>query len=242
MKIKKMTAIVASGLLVATLGMFGCSSSTDQGAGESTQGTEATAEQEAQESEQAVTEQPAGEDITPVEGTLEAPAQVGEWLTTTIYSSGDSANHPIYYRVTGVDYDQAKAEEAIAAYNEASSVLEIQGLDADDLKTMEYMLVNYELYIPENVPSGDYGLTPPTLRLAVYGADGGSIEVDGITYIGLYSTDVTIDEPDWLQPGDSMTGTTLIAIPKNATEFLLQSDYSDPATEESVDTNTLIKR
>lgn len=235
MKRNKMTAVIVGGLLVAALGMFGCSS----GGGET---SDQPAEASSSEASRVVADQPAGEDIAPVEGTVESPAQMGEWLTSTIYSSGDSANHPIYYRITGVDYDQAKAEEAIEAYNAESSILELQGLDEDSAKTMEYMMVSYELYIPEAVPGGDYGLTPPTLRLAVYGTDGGSLEVDGITYIGMYSTDVTLDEPDWLQPGDSMTGNTLLAIPKNATKFLLQSDYSDPETDEMVETNTLIKR
>lgn len=235
MKMKKIAVVAACGLLAAALGLFGCSS----GGGES---ADQPADSSAQESAQAPAGQPAGEDIKPVEGTIEKPAQMGEWLTTTIYSSEDSENHPIYYRITGVDFDQAKAEDAIKAYNEASSIIELQGLDEDDAKTMEYMTVSYELYIPEAVPGGEYGLTPPTIRLAVYGTDGSSLEVDGITYIGLYSTDVTLDEPDWLQPGDSMTGTSLLAIPKNAKEFLIQSSYSDPETEESVETNTLAKR
>lgn len=231
MRLKKIVAIVTGGLLVASLGMFGCSS----GGGDAS-------DTAASEDTQAVAGQPAGEGITPAEGTLEQPAQIGEWLTTTIYSSGDEKHHPIYYRVTGVDFDQAKAEDAIKAYNDASSVVKLQGLDADDAKNLEYMTVSYELYVPEAVPSGKYGLTPPTLRLAVYGTDGGSLKVDGVTYIGLYSSDVTLDEPDWLQPGESMTGTSLLAIPKNASEFLIQSDYSDSETDESVDTYTLARR
>lgn len=243
MKKAKMAAIVASSAMIAALGLFGCSS----GGGESSEpAAEPSADQaaEAAEGEAAGQEgQEAGEGIVPVDGTVEQPAQVGEWLRTTVYSTEDDADHIIYYRFTGVDDDPSSIQAAIDAYNNSDSIYYIDELDAEDADDMEYVMASYEIYIPEDVPLGEYGTSaPPYLYFSLYGTDGGSIEANGYVYIGLIGEDITVEAPDSLFPGDSMTGVFLFAAPQNVSEFLIQGDYNDLETDETIETNTLVKR
>ena len=80
---------------------------------------------------------------------------------------------------------------------------------------MEYVMASYEIYIPEDVPLSEYGTSaPPYLYFSLYGTDGGSIEANGYVYIGLIGEDITVEAPDSLFPGDSMTGVFLFARPR----------------------------
>lgn len=236
MRMRKTCALVACGALVAALGLFGCSS----GGGES-QPAAGDGSADGAATEEPAVSQPAGEDIVPVEGTVESPAQMGEWLPATIYSVEDDADHIIYYRFTSVETDAAAVQEAIDAYNNSDSIFYISELDADDADDMMYITVGYEMYIPEDTVLSEYGASVPNLYFSLYGTDGGSIEANGYTYIGLHGEDITVDGPDSVFPGDAITGTYLFSAPQNVSEMLIQGDYTDPETEESIETNTLLK-
>lgn len=184
---------------------------------------------------------PASSDTTvsPVPATEDNPAKVGEWITTTQYSTTDSADHLVYYRITGVESDQARVQEAIDAYNNADHLMTIEPLEDDD---MEYMLVDYEVYFPTDFPANEYGgLYMPSMYWSLKGANGDLVEHDGLTYIGLSGQDLT-EDPENAQPGDTVKGSYLFASVKGVNDYRIESYYSDLNTDESIYTYVNISK
>ena len=167
------------------------------------------------------------EKITPVEATLESPAKIGEWVKTMKQSSADYQYHTVYYRVTGVERDDAKV---LAAVEEADTLFEPETLD----EHLEYCMLTYEVYFPEDFPQADYGITSVDMDFGIENPDGGGIEKDGVAYIGLSSVWDISEAPEINEfyAGDTFTeGKAIFAMVKDVSGYVVESSYPDENDE-----------
>ncbi len=144
------------------------------------------------------------------ESTEEAPVKFNEWATIGTYSPTDSAYHNIAVRITKVTTasdDQKYVDDAIALNNEYSS--DFGQIDVSKLKVpadCELCIVDYEVAVPANFPTNDWGIVAPNPSLSIENTDGaGFPSADGAsTYIGLSSTTgLTTEEDPSYQVGNT---------------------------------------
>lgn len=180
-------------------------------------------------------------DVIPstVEGTIENPAAIGEWLETVIYFSDDDTYETIYYRITSVDTNDETVQASVDAYNTAdSSYYTIDAISGDYSDELHYVTITYEIYVPTSTSAGD-GFLTPDLSLILLGVDGGALEANGYTYQGLSGTDITVDAPAYIYPGETYMGTYVFISPTAATNALIQSVGEDTEGN-TVTANTLV--
>jgi len=184
-------------------------------------------------SESALAEEPVSQaapsDIAPVAATIESPAAIGEWVESKRYSPEDSAYHTIYYRITNIDPGEP-AQAAVDKYNSEDHVTVFEEIQDDDL---EYCLLTYEVFFPEDYPAADYGITSADINFSARSPEGGAISVDGVTYIGLgqaYEVSPSIDI-DTLFPGDTWTGQAVFAMVKDFNDYIIETDYFENEEE-----------
>lgn len=166
-------------------------------------------------------------DIAPVEASLENPAKIGEWVAAKKRATQDKNYHTIYFRLTGViTGDEAK--KIVDEYNSGSSIVEVSDLEQEDL---EYRIVTYEVYYPEDFPMSDHGIVAVSLNLRLCNLkDSGPIA----GYIGLSSVWDISDESDALHAGETFKeGRAVLAMVKGSSEYLFKYGYKnkeeDPA-------------
>ena len=169
--------------------------------------------------------------ITTVEATLENPAQIGEWVETKHYSTGDHDYHTVYYRITEVirGTESDEPQNTVDAYNEEGHVTYFSEIENDDL---EYNIVKYEVYFPTDFPESSNGnITSPDLDFSIKSPDGGGVEANGVSWIGLSCYDITETSTD-IYPGDTMTeGIGIFSMVKNCSDYLFAvSNYDDDNT------------
>ena len=95
-------------------------------------------------------------DINPVTSSKEAPAKIGDWQETKRYSTVDSKEHTIYYRIRDIVRYNDEVQSALDAWNDADHLMVFDPLESDDL---EYCLIKYEAYYPEDFPQHEWGIT-----------------------------------------------------------------------------------
>lgn len=160
-------------------------------------------------------------DIAPVEASIENPAKIGEWVEAKKRATQDKDYHTIYFRLTKViTGDEAK--KIVDEYNSRSSIVEISDLEQEDL---EYRIVTYEVYYPEDFPMSDYGIAAVSLDLNLCNLkDSGSIA----GYIGLSSVWDISNESDALHAGETFKeGKAVFAMVKGSSEYLFKYGYKD---------------
>lgn len=160
-----------------------------------------------------------------VSGTsLTSPAAIGDWLPTTFYSTVDSTHHPAYYRITDVVAGE-EVEQAITDYN-SNGYSTIEPLDKEDL---EYRLIKFEVYIPNDFPTEEWGLTSVNMHFDITDEDEGGIEYNGTSYIGLTSHDISRDlETSELMPGGTFKdGKAIMVMVKGCDDYLIEHYYED---------------
>lgn len=144
------------------------------------------------------------------ESTEEAPVKFNEWATIGTYSATDSVYHNVALRITKVTTasdDQKYVDDAIALNNDCSS--DFGKIDVSKLKVpsdCELCVVDYEIAIPANFPTNDWGVVAPNFSLSVENTDGaGFPSADGASsYIGLSSTTgLEIEEDPSYQVGNT---------------------------------------
>ncbi len=171
--------------------------------------------------------------IEPVETTIDNPAQLGQWVETMRYSPVDSAYHTVYYRITNVVRGQ-EAQAAADAYNAEDHVMQFSALEDDNL---EYCMLEYEVYFPEDFPQEDYGITTVDLDFSVESPDGGGIEANGVAYIGLSSVvDISVaPEINEFYAGQTFTeGKAIYAMVKGVSDYVFEVGYFDDNDQEHV--------
>ena len=172
------------------------------------------------------TSAPAG--ITPVQTSIEQPAKIGEWVETMRYSATDKANHTVYYRVTDI---VRGAQAEVDAYNAEDHVVKLTALENDDL---EYCMVKYEVYFPADFPQEDYGITSVDINFGIESPDGGGIEANGVSYIGLSTVWDISESPEINEfyAGSTFTeGKAIFAMVKGVSDYVLQASYYDENDE-----------
>ncbi len=157
--------------------------------------------------------------------TPENPADFGEWVESKKHSSVDDQDHTIYYRVTDIlrSSESGEVQSTIDKYNSENHVWVFEPLESDDL---EYCLVKYEVAYPSDYPDDDYGIQTPSIQLYAESPDGGGIEFNGMSYIGLSMITNIGEEPDDFHPGNIYTtGLGLFAMVKGDAAYVIVSKY-----------------
>ena len=232
---KKVCIVIA--VLLLCLGLTGCitvnvqeknsaaAPTPTETAAETEAPETASAEAEATPSEAAapVTQAAAPAEITPVQTTIDAPAKIGEWVETKRYSAEDSDYHTVYYRVTNVARGD-EAKKAVDAYNAEDHAVVIGEVEGE----LEYGLIEYEVYFPEDFPQADYGITSIDINFSVTSPDGGGIKANGMSYIGLSSVwDISkAPEINEFYAGQTFTeGKAVFAMVKGVTDYVFEVSY-----------------
>lgn len=167
-------------------------------------------------------------DIKPVETAIDSPAKIGEWVETKRYSATDQKDHTVYYRITEVVRD---AKEEVDAYNASDSVVKLSDLENDDL---EYCMIKYEVSFPKDFPQEDYGITSVDVDFSVTNPEGGGIEANGLSYIGLSTVWDISDKPDINEfyAGETFTeGKAIFAMVKGVSDYVFETTYYDENDE-----------
>lgn len=128
------------------------------------------------------------------ESTEEAPVKFGEWATIGAFSAQDKIYHNVALRITKVTTatdDQKYIDDAIDLNNDLCSGY--GKIDVSQLKIpsdCELCVVDYEIHIPADFPSAEWGVVSPSFSLSVDNTDGaGFPSADGASsYIGLSTT------------------------------------------------------
>lgn len=230
---KRIVLLLSVGLMAVWL--WGCGGQEaeepqEPAAEETTEEEEAEpVEEETEEAEEETAQEaaPAG-NIKPVETTIDSPAKLGDWVETKRYSAEDSQYHTVYYRITDI---VRGAQDEVDAYNASDSFVKLENLDNDDL---EYCMLTYEVYFPEDFPQADYGITSVDMDFGIENPDGGGIEKDGVAYIGLSSVWDISEAPEINEfyAGDTFTeGKAIFAMVKDVSGYVVESSYPDENDE-----------
>lgn len=169
---------------------------------ESTETTE-----KASEATEGYTVDPDDVDISnAVESTsAEEPAKLGQWIKSTRYSAASGEYETIYWRVIGTTFD---CQEDIDRYNSEDHLVEFTELENDDLS---YCKVSYQVYFPEDFSAKEWGISSAELSLRAQSPDGGGIEWNGMSYIGLGSCqDISVEQE--IMPGDVFNGEAIFVM------------------------------
>lgn len=175
--------------------------------------------------ETAVVEKP--KDINPVANSKEEPAKIGDWIETKRYSAVDSAYHTVYYRVKNIIRYNDGVQAALDAWNDADHITVFDPLENDDL---EYCMLEYEVYFPEDFPQKDWGITNVDIRFKVVSPTGGGIKKNNLAYIGLSSVYDISDKIDLNQfySGQTFTdGRAVFVMVKDVAEYVIETSYRD---------------
>lgn len=173
------------------------------------------------------------------ESTEEAPVKLGEWATLGIYAAEDETYHNIacrFTKVTRESDDKKYIDDAIALNNDLCSGY--GKIDVSKLKVpndCELCIAEYEVYIPSNFPSAEWGVTTPSVSVSVENTDGaGFPSADGAsTYIGLSTTtSLTTTKDTKYQTGNTYTFKCLFLMVKDYEKFAFKtSGYPEGTTD-----------
>lgn len=208
-------------------------SASEEPTASSSEAPEASTSEAPSETPEVSPSQAAPEGIEPVETTIDNPAQLGQWVETMRYSPVDSAYHTVYYRITNVVRGE-EAQAAADAYNAEGHVIQFSALEDDNL---EYCMLEYEVYFPEDFPQEDYGITTVDIDFSVESPDGGGIEANGVAYIGLSSVvDISVaPEINEFYAGQTFTeGKAIYAMVKGVSDYVFEVGYFDDNDQEHV--------
>lgn len=159
---------------------------------------------------------------------ISSPAEVGDWVETKVYCAVDSAYHTVYARVTEI---KRGAEDDVDEYNSNAKAVTLSDLDDDNL---EYCLISYEVYFPEDFPQKDYGITSTTVDFSISSVDGGAIKADDNMYVGLSTTWDISEEPEsnTFYAGSTFEdGKAVFAMVKNFSDYVIEITYREDGEE-----------
>ncbi len=171
---------------------------------------------------------------------------LGTWGEISRYSTGDGLYHTVYVRVTNVtsyaddaDYVQA----AIDLNNENSYDWGQIDLSSDDYQLpsdVQWHLMEYEVYVPENFPSGmdDGSINEPSFSFWAENIGGGGIpSADGTsTYISLGWPEELecYDSYTRFYPGNTYSFSTLYAMVEGYEDYVFYETFYADGTDEDM--------
>ncbi len=206
---------------------------------------EDTAEQEAAEAADAPDVSAAVEGA----GTSESKAvPFGSWAKASMYSTQDESFHTVYVRlkkVTTQSADASYVESAIETndrFGDEEDVFDESALEVPE--DGELVVLDYEVYVPENFPAASYGMPEPRLYFSIRNIGGGGIpSTDGSeSYVGLGTTvDLVVrDSDEMYEPGHVYDERCVFAMVKGYTNYVaVYSAYPAGTGSEETDIDSL---
>lgn len=227
-------------------------SSVSSEAEESSSEEEASSEESSEEasSEESAAESKSADTNADVKDAIEAsktsdtnPAKLGQWVKTSRYSATDSTYHTVYARVVKVKTESDDADYVKKAIEENNKLDSYYEIDKDELKIpsdCELGIMEYEVYVPSDFPTQDWGITTPDISFSVSNIGGGGIpSADGAsTYIGLSSlTSLRTEESEKIdgkyQVGGTYTFRELYVMVKGYKDYVFSSYTYPEGTKET---------
>ena len=165
------------------------------------------------------------EDINPVASSKESPAKIGDWLETKKYSAVDKEYHTVYYRITDIIRYNDEVQSELDAWNNSGSIRVFEPLEND---VLEYCLIKYETYFPEEFPQQDWGITSTDIRFSITSPTGGGIKANGKAYIGLssvYDISRNIEINEFYAGETFKDGKAVFAMVKGVSDYVIETSY-----------------
>lgn len=162
---------------------------------------------------------------TPVVTSLESPAKIGEWIETLRYSSIDGAYHKAYFRIKDILRNNDEVKEILEEYNSAEHNTYFKDIEDKDI---EYCIIKYELYFPEDFPTESFGIGSVNIDFSVTTSDGDDIQVEEKKYTNLNCVfDITTaPELDKINAGQTFKdGMAVFSMVKDYDDYILKSYY-----------------
>ena len=228
------------------------SSASEEAQEPASQESEASSEAPSEASSEASSEgeaAPAGD--VDVSGAVDAsttsdtsPVPLGQWAKTARYATEDETYHTVYVRVNKVTTstdDAAYVEEAVALHNQCSYDFAQIDLSAVELPDdVELCVMDYEVYVPAEFPTAEYGIVEPSMSFSQSNIGGGGIPAaDGTSvYIGLGSNteDLATEADPSYQVGNVYAFRNLFTMVKGYTDYVFEfTSYPDGTVETSSD-------
>ncbi len=164
------------------------------------------------------------------------PVPLGTWAETALYATQDSTYHTVYVRVTDVttqSEDSAYVDAAIETSNRYGE--EDESFDPSELDVPEdgeLVVLDYEVYVPEDFPAPNYGMTEPRIYFSIKNIGGGGFpSADGSdVYVGMGSTkDLIVREAgETYEPGNTYAEKCIYAMVDGYTDYVAAySSYPD---------------
>lgn len=168
------------------------SSEAEESSSEEDVSSEESSEESAAESNSSDTNADVKDAIDATKTSETDAAKLGQWVKTSRYSATDSTYHTVYARVVKVKTESDDADYVKKAIEENNKLDGYYQIDKDELKIpsdCELCVMEYEVYVPSDFPTQDWGITTPDISFSVSNIGGGGIpSADGAsTYIGLSS-------------------------------------------------------
>ena len=171
-------------------------------------------------------------------------AKLNQWVKTARYATEDKTYHTVYVRITKVTTqtnDSAYVQSAIDLHNTNS--YDFQQIDTSTLELpsdIELCILDYEVFVPADFPSADYGIVEPNISFSQSNIGGGGFpSADGTsTYIGLgaYTEDLSTEKDPEYQPGNTYKLRGLYTMVKDYENYVLNfTTYPEGTVDTSAD-------
>ena len=168
-----------------------------------------------------------------------APIAVGQWVKLSRYATEDETYHTVYVRVSKVttSTDDAQYVQTAVDYNNANGSdwdqIDLSSEDFAVPEDVEWCVLDYDVYVPEEFPAPDYGMVEPTIDFSAVNVGGGGIpSADGTsTYIGLGTNffELAVYPDDTVfEPGNTYSFQNLYTMVKGYQDYVFEtSSYPD---------------
>lgn len=153
---------------------------------------------------------------------------LGEWGQMTSYSTEDDQYHTTYLRITQVTSESEDPEYIQGAFDEHNNLAEydFQEVYPEDVELpsdVEWLIVDYEIYYPEEFPTGVYGIIENGVTFSAINPEGGGIpSQDGTSvYLALGTPEALyVDTIENSQPGDIRKARNVYTMVKEYDAFI----------------------
>lgn len=148
-------------------------------------------------------------------GAVENPAGLNEMGKVYLYNAESDMYEQAGLAVTGVYGGDEAAQLVSDLLNAYHSFYSFEALRKDE----EYRIVEYDLYLPEDMTDSEYGLYSPNCIFDVVSSDGSYLEYEDWSYY--VPTYIIYDENEY-HPGDTVHCQSAIIMPKEINQYQLK--------------------
>lgn len=162
------------------------------------------------------------------------PVPLGEWGQITSYSTTDDQYHTTYLRITQITSESEDPDYIQGAFDEHNDLAEydfqeFHPEDVDLPSDVEWLIVDYEIYYPEDFPAEEHGIIENGISFSAKNPEGGGIpSQDGTSvYIGIGTPEsLYVDTIENSQPGDIRKARNVYTMVKDYDEFIFDLLYN----------------